>query len=63
MSNEKFDYDKALRGLDFAKYHYNSLIALLGYKNDGMIKLNKVRAISSIDLIIDELKELKEELN
>jgi hypothetical protein len=62
MDNNKFDYEKALRGLDFAKYHYDSLIALLKYKNDRMIELNKTRAIGSIDLLIAELLELKEEL-
>lgn len=62
MKNEKFNYEQALRGLDFAKYHYNSLIALLGYKNDRMIEANKTRAVGSIDLIINELAELKEEL-
>jgi flagellin-specific chaperone FliS len=63
MEKNSFDYERALRGLDFAKYHYDSLIALLKYKNDRMIELNKTRAVGSIDLVIAELTELKEELS
>lgn len=62
MEDNKIDYDAELRGLDFSRYCHNEIIALLRYRNDRMLELNKTRAISSIDIIINTMEELKEKL-
>ena len=58
--NKDFSYEENLRGLEVAKYQYESLIALLNYKSDRMLELNKLRAISSIEILVNELTDLKE---
>lgn len=46
--------------LDYAKYNLLSLISLFSYDDKSMIQLNKTRAISSIDCIMETLKNTKE---
>ena len=48
------------RNLDFARHNMNGLIALFGYKSNGMIWNNKARALCMADCIIDIMTELKE---
>lgn len=48
------------RNLDFARHNMNGLIALFGYKSNGMIWNNKTRALCMADCIIDIMTELKE---
>jgi len=48
------------RELDFARHNLNCLIALFGYKRNSMVWLNRSRAISCIDCIIDIMNGLKE---
>lgn len=62
MEDKKIDYEAELRSLDFAKYCYDEIVALLKYKNDSMVELNKTRVIGSIDLVIETMEELKKKL-
>lgn len=48
--------------LDFAKHNLNGLIALFGYKQNGMIHDNKSRALSMTDCIIDIMTEIKRDI-
>ena len=48
--------------LDFAKHNLDSLIALFGYKKNGMIYDNKARALSMANCIIDIMVEVKRDL-
>ena len=61
--SKNFSYAEQLRGLEIAKHQYESVIALLRYEDDRMIELNKLRTVSSIDILIEELSELKEKLS
>ena len=48
------------RSLDFARHNMNGLIALFGYKSNGMIWENKTSALCMADCIINIMTELKE---
>lgn len=55
MNENKKDFVK--NSLSYGKYDYDSLIALFGYENKNIVKLNKNRAlasISSLKKILDE---------
>lgn len=62
MEDNKIDYEAELRNLDFGKYCYEEVVALLRYEKDNMVELNKARAIDSIDIIIETMEELKKKL-
>lgn len=59
MTND--GYERQLRYLDFADYHWRAVRALLRYKDDKMIDFNKARFSGDIDLVISTLAELKAE--
>ena len=48
------------RELDYAKYNLLGLISLFSYDKPTMVQMNKIRAISSIDCIIEILQDTKE---
>lgn len=57
-------FDQELRSLNFAKEKYlNETIALLEYKDEKMIELNKSRVIGNIELMIKTMEELKAKIN
>lgn len=56
------DYEYLINSMDYARHHFESIEALLRYKNDGMMELNKERFLSSINLVMDSLQELKENI-
>ncbi|MSA02195.1 hypothetical protein GKG47_09100 [Lactonifactor sp. BIOML-A3] len=51
---------QAKRELEYAKYQLSSLISLVLYEDTHMLTLNKNRALSSIECIIEVMEELKE---
>lgn len=58
---KNIDFEKELRNLEFARNHYlNELIALLSYKDEKMLELNKARALGGIELTIKTMEELRE---
>lgn len=61
MENNKnsFKFDKELRAMEFTEYQFNSIVALLKYKDNNMIDNNMTRLKSSIDIVIESLEELK----
>lgn len=58
MLQKRFEEEN--RKLEFAKYHFDGLVALLGYKSNSMLWNNKQRALCMADAVIDTLTELKE---
>lgn len=57
----KIGIEQSKRELDYARHQLNSLIALFSYdKADAMIKMNRTRALSSIDCIIEVMQDAKE---
>lgn len=56
------DYEYLINSMDYARHHFESIEALLRYKNDDMMELNKERLLSSINLVMDSLQELKENI-
>lgn len=63
LNNEQtaddFIFASFISDLDFIKDDMIMLKTLLGYRNLEMIKLNKLRAVSAIDLAIVALQELR----
>ena len=59
MKENKLNLDKELRNIEFTKYHFDSIVALLKYKNINMINTNRARLLGDIDLVIDMLQDLK----
>jgi hypothetical protein len=57
------DYEESLRSIDYARWHFNAIEALLRYKSDFMIDANKTRLVGDIDLVIDILTELKSDVS
>lgn len=49
--------------LEYGKYQYESLIALVNYNDIDMIKLNKTRALASIECVEEILSDFKEFVN
>lgn len=45
--------------LDYGKYQYDSLVALLKYNNKDMVVDNKERALANIDYLENILKDVK----
>ena len=58
MLQKRFEEEN--RKLEFAKYHFDGLIALFGYKSNSMLWNNKQRALCMADAVIETLTELKE---
>ena len=58
MYQKRFEEEN--RKLNFAKYHFDGLVALLGYKDNAMLYANKERALCMADAVIETLQELKE---
>lgn len=56
-------YDIAMGNMDMCKVQIMELKALLNYKRDNIIKLNKNRAISDINYVIGTMEELKKIIN
>ncbi|MCM1221713.1 MAG: hypothetical protein NC548_45300 [Lachnospiraceae bacterium] len=44
---------------DWIVHHAKELKALFGYNSERMIELNKTRAMSDVDTMMDSLRELK----
>lgn len=61
IMKNKINYEEELRDLEFARKDFDEIIALLKYKNDNMIELNKSRLIGDIDLVMSTLEELKQQ--
>lgn len=57
MKKEKFT--ELERDLDFAKYNFDGLIALIGYRSNSMMFNNKNRAIAMADTVISAMNNLK----
>ena len=57
MKKEKFS--ELERDLDFAKYNFDGLIALIGYRSNSMMFNNKNRAIAMADTVISAMNNLK----
>lgn len=53
-------YAQCRRDLDYSRYQLNSLIALFSYNDLGMMKLNKTRALCSLDCIKNMVNEVEE---
>lgn len=52
------------KDLEYGKYHYESLLALVRYDDTTkMMELNKNRALSSIELLEEILKDTKDFIN
>lgn len=49
--------------LEYGKHLYKSLIALVNYDDVDIIKLNKIRALSSIECVEEILADFKEFVN
>lgn len=49
--------------LEYGKYQYESLIALVRYDDVDMIKLNRFRALASIECVEEILSDFKEFVN
>ena len=66
LNNEQtaddFIFASFISDLDFIKDDMIMLKTLLGYRNLKMIKLNKLRAVSAIDLAIVALQELRKSI-
>ena len=58
MNQKRFEEEN--RKLDFAKYHFDGLVALFNYKSNSMLYSNKERALCMADAVIETLQELKE---
>lgn len=56
-------YDIAMRSMDWCKAQIMELKALLNYKSDSMIALNKSRALADIDSIVESVEDLKRMIN
>lgn len=56
-------YDIAMRSMDWCKAQIMELKALLNYKSDSMIALNKSRALANIDSIVESVEDLKRMIN
>lgn len=53
-------FEEENRKLNFAKYHFDGLVALFGYKDNAMLYNNKERTLCMADAVIETLQELKE---
>lgn len=58
MLQKRFEEEN--RKLEFAKYNFDGLVALFGYKSNSMFCANKQMALCMADTVIETLKELKE---
>lgn len=58
------EYDKNIRNLEWAKRQVEEAIALLSYRNDGMLKnqTNKNRIVYGLNGAIENLKLVQEEV-
>lgn len=56
-------YDIAMRSMDWCKAQIKELKALLNYKSDSMIALNKSRVLADIDTIVESVEDLKRMIN
>jgi hypothetical protein len=56
-------YDIAMRSMDWCKAQIMELKALLNYKSDSMIALNKSRVLADIDSIVESVEDLKRMIN
>lgn len=56
-------YDIAMRSMDWCKAQIMELKALLNYKSETMISENEIRAIASINSVIEEMENLKRMIN
>lgn len=57
------EYTQCRRDLDYSRHQLNSLIALFSYNDLGMMKLNKTRALCSLDCIKTMVNEVEEYIN
>lgn len=57
-----FAFNSFITDLSFIRDDINMLQALLSYKDFNMINLNKVRAVSAINLAIDSLETLRKSI-
>lgn len=52
------------KDLEYGKYHYESILALVRYDDTTkMLEFNKERALSSIELVEEILRDTKEFIN
>lgn len=58
-SVKKEKFSELERDLDFAKYNFDGLIALIGYRSNSMMFNNKNRAIAMADTVISAMNNLK----
>ena len=58
------DYDKNIKELEWAKKQIEEAIALLSYRNDGMLKneTNKSRIICGLDCAMESLENVQAEI-
>ena len=52
-------YDIAMRSMDWCKAQVMELKALLNYKSISMIDLNKSRALTDINSVVESMEDLK----
>lgn len=51
------------KDLEYGKFQYESLLALVKYDDVNMIKSNKTRALSSVECVEEILLDFKEFIN